>query len=308
MRAMKRFPARTACITGAFCACLSQPTVGAQPAPATAAAAAPAACTTKQRIEPRTAGWAFVVNFETFDNSGAPVGCLVVYRIPRRATDFVPVSCKVNSNGADLAFSAGRASFAGGGYLYCEMNVKTTLASLNPPIAANDVEQYPYFTLIGVGTLSDTISVSNIYDNPIAYYAPITNTQPDVGLFVPISANGGQIHSRFNNTNNLGAFQNAGTLAANTQYTFTVEHDGVESVLTTTTYLDEARIDAFSPRGPVAFWTNGGRFYVGYTPLGGGRFLKGTFEEVIFDPPDGGRPPTRQLGVVYDVWLPLLAR
>lgn len=281
--------------------------MGAQPAPAAVGAVAPPACTTQQRIEPRTAGWAFVVNFERFDTFGAPIGCLVVYRIPRRATDFVPVSCKVISNGADLAFSRGKAAFSGG-YLYCEMNIKTTLAALNPPLSANDVEQYPYFTLIGVGTLSDTVTSSGIYGNPIAYYAPITDTQPDVGLFVPISANGGQIHSRFNNTDNLGTFQTAGNLTANQQYTFTVEHDGVGSVLTTTTYLDEARIDSFGPRGPVTFWTNGGRFYVGHTPLGGGAFLEGTFEEVIFDPPDGGRPPTRQLGVVYDVWLPLLAR
>lgn len=304
---MKRYPtraiARAACLAGVLSASLGLPSTLATAAPP------PPACATKQRVEPRTAGWAFVVNFETFDNSGAPVGCLVVYRIPRRATDFVPVSCKVISSGADLVFSAGKASFSGtGGYLFCEMNVKTTLAGLSPPVAATDVEQYPYFTLIGVGTLSDTISVPSIYDNPIAYYAPSTNTQPDLGLFVPISVNGGQIHSRFNDTNNLGTFQNAGILAANTQYTFTVEHDGIGSVLTTTTYLDETRIDHFSPRGPVAFWTNGGRFYVGHTPLGGRRFLRGTLEEVIFDPPDGGRPPTRQLGVVYDVWLPLLAR
>ena len=67
---------------------------------------------TKTRIQPRTPGWAFVMNFEVFDGA-SPRGCLMLYRVVYAPTDFVPVTCKVVGVGNQISFTGGRGVFNG---------------------------------------------------------------------------------------------------------------------------------------------------------------------------------------------------
>ncbi len=76
-----------------------------------------------------------------------------------------------------------------------------------------------------------------------------------------------------------------------TAHTLTVEHDGGLEVYTTTHYFDNKIAGQYAPREPVQFYNAGGTFYAGLDPAQPGETFRGTLDEVIFDPPDGGRPP-----------------
>lgn len=255
--------------------------IPASPVARAAGDAIPPECATKTRIVPRTPGWAFVMNFEAFDN-GSPKGCLVLYRVVYAPTDFVPVTCK--AVGA-VSFISGKGNF-NGGHVYCDINIKQTLAALNPPAVMTDTATYPYFTIVAAGTLSSNISLS-VHANPLGMYVPATTTAPALGMNIPLSAaQTSEILSHFNGVTNTTAVR----LATGVPYTFTVEHDGGPDVYTTTHYLDNKIISQFTPRAPVTFFANGGTFWIGHDPAAGESFL-GTLDEVIFDPPDGGRPP-----------------
>lgn len=292
------------------------------PHPAARAAArppVPVECATKNAIRPKTPGWAFVVNFERTDASGQPIGCLMLFRTVLFPTDFALQPCKVIGTTAEFFATKGQGIFTGG-YLLCEVNVQATLAAFTPTVVVSDTEQYSYFTIVGVGRFNEA-PVNNFseYGNPIGYYRPNAVDKPDLGLFMPLSPNGGNILSRFNGTDNKGAFANASIYSIGVPYTITVEHDGIApepgstqtGTLTTTHYLNDIGVrDVFAPRSPVTFATNGGTFWIGASPLdpSPNTRLRGVFEEVIFDPPDGGRPPTRTSVSVLDVYMPIALR
>lgn len=270
------------------------------PAAAHSLATIPPACVTKTRILPRVPGWAFVLNFEKFGAENAPVACLMLYRVIYDApTDFIEVPCKAVGIGDDVTFGDGKARF-NGGYIFCSVNIKQQLAALTPPAEVPDVQAYPYFTIVAVGAFSNTIH-TDPQSNPIGYYQPNTTTVPGLGLYVPLLGNARQVRSEFNNVANISVDN---TLQADKPYTFTVEHDGGPTVYTTTHYLDNAVLGAFAPRAPVNFYTNGGAFWVGVNPRDLSLTFTGTLDEVIFDPPDGARPPTLQ-GAQYVVLVPL---
>lgn len=255
--------------------------MAASPAARAAGDAIPAECVTKTRIQPRTPGWAFVLNFDVIDGA-APRGCLLLYRVVYAPTDYVPVACK--AVGA-VSFIGGKGNF-NGGHVTCDINIRQTLAALNPPAITPAVDAYPYFTIVAAGTLSNNTSLS-ARANPIGMYVPQTTTVPALGLNIPLrAAQTSEIHSNFNGVTNTTAIR----LATGVPYTFTVEHDGGPDVYTTTHYLNNSRVTQFTPRGAVSFFTDGGVFWIGRDPSAGESFL-GTLDEVIFDPPDGGRPP-----------------
>lgn len=259
------------------------------PAAARSPSIIPDACVTKTRILPRVPGWVFALNFEKFGAANAPIACLMLYRVVSAPTDFIEVPCKTVGIGDDVTFGEGRARFDGG-YIFCGVNIKQQLAALTPPVEVPDVQTYPYFTIVAVGAFSATIH-TDPQSNPIGYYRPDTTTVPGLGLYVPLLANARQVRSEFNDVANISVDN---TLQADKPYTFTVEHDGGPTVYTTTHYLDDAVLGAFAPREPVNFYTNGGAFWIGVNPRDLSLTFTGTLDEVIFDPPDGARPPTTQ--------------
>ena len=279
----------------------------------------PVECATKNAIRPKTPGWAFVMNFEKTDASGQPIGCLMLFRTTLFPTDFAPQPCRIVGASTEMIVTKGLGLFRGG-YIACDVNVQATLAAFTPTVVVSDTESYRYFTIIGVGIFDASPSGGfPEYGNPIGYYRPNAADKPDLGLFVPLAPNGGYIRSRFNGADNQGAFVNAGVLSVGTRYTITVEHDGsdpasapsMSGTLTTTHYLNDLDVlDVFAPRNPVTFATNGGTFWIGASAIDAnpGTRLYGVFEEVIFDPPDGGRPPTRSATSVMDVFMPIAFR
>jgi hypothetical protein len=269
----------------------------------------PAACATKTRIQPKTPGWAFVLNFEEFDAAGAPVGCLVVWRVTFAPSHYVTKPCDAVGDAQQIDFDQGRATF-NGGYIRCAVNIKESLAALTPPILANDTERYPFFSFIAVGVLAPGTVTAPI-SNSIAYYAPSNMSAPDVGMFVPVTANGGRFVSRFNRADVVGRNMNTGELVPGREYTFTIEHArpvNTTGTLTLSHYLGTTLIDAVAPSQPVEFWTNGGMFYAGASTLSAKSRLFGNFDEIIFDPPDGGRPPSGADATLYTVFVPVSTR
>jgi hypothetical protein len=273
--------------------------------------AEPPECATKAVFYPREPGWVFVMNFEKFEQ-GLPIGCLKLFRSITAPvigpTDYKTAPCKVLSSGGDIVFHNGQASM-NGGYIYCDVNIRTSLAALSPPGVIPQEENYRYYTIIAVGAISDT-SVFTTYSNPVGYYRPNNTAYPDHGLFLPWSPNGLDMTSLFNERVNT-SFTN--TLKLGKVYTFVVEHDGGDDhgvggtpLYTTTHLLGEDTLAAFAPRERVKVWTDGGAFLVGasFRDLDN-RFI-GTLDEVIFDPTDIGRPPAS----VYRVqaWLPIVMK
>jgi len=244
--------------------------------------AIPAECVTKTRILPRTPGWAFVLNFDVFDGA-SPRGCLMLYRVVYAPTDFVPVSC--NRIGA-VNFAGGKGVFSGG-YVACNVNIKQKLAALNPPAVVADVEAYPYFTIVAAGTFSANVSLDPL-SNPVGAYTPESALSLPLGLYAPIRAlQSSQMISLFNgvtNTTNVN-------ISVGPAYTLTVEHDGGPATYTTTHYLNNDIAGQYAPRAPVQFYNAGGTFYAGFDPARPAETFRGALDEVIFDPPDGGRPP-----------------
>jgi hypothetical protein len=256
--------------------------LGPAPAAHAEADAIPAECVTKTRIQPRTPGWAFVVNFDMFDGAN-PRGCLMLFRVVYAPTDFVPVAC--TRNGA-VSFAGGKGVFAGG-HVSCAVNIQQKLAALSPPATVPAVDAYPYFTIIAAATFSSPVSL-NPLSNPIGVYAPNTSTVPGLGLYAPLrSAQSPQMITLFNNVTSTSDVD----IRIGPLYTLTVEHDGGPQVFTTTHYFDNTIAGRFAPRGPVQFYNAGGVFYAGVDPARPGETFRGTLDEVIFDPPDGGRPP-----------------
>ncbi len=308
MRSMDAYPVRAA-----LAVCLSLNLFAISAAPPTHAQvrrpAPPAACVTKTPINPKTPGWAFVVNFDVFDAAGEPEGCLMLWRTTLFPTDFAVRPCKAVGAAPAISFGGGKAVF-NGGYVRCDVNIKDSLAALTPTVAISDTERYTFFTIIGAGTLSESTRFTDTA-SPIGYYAPSNPAAPPAGLFVPISANGGSFVTRVNSETIRGAFLNASVLGTGKSYTFTMEHDlvpgGGPTDAALSHYLDLTRVDVVSPTRPVEFWTNGGVFYIGASPIAADSRLSGVMDEVIFDPPDGGRPPA-SARTILELFLPVLSR
>jgi hypothetical protein len=278
----------------------------------------PPECATKLVFRPREPIWIFVLNFEKLDAKGAPIGCLKLYRTVMPPVlsvgegDYKLVPCKVVGNSGSFSVVAGQGHF-NGGYVFCELNVRQTLATLNPSVEIAPEVHYGYFTIVASGSISDT-NEFDTYSNPVAYYRPSNAAFPDMGLFVPWSFNGLQIVSRFNDVENMSK-QTPITLGA--LYTFTVEHDDDDgtagATVTATHYLDEHAsgttiTETFAPRNPVKMWTDGGAFVIGASFITGStdRRLSGVLEEIFFDPTDATRPPS---GAQYRyVFMPLVLR
>jgi len=251
-----------------------------------ASAVIPDACRIKTRIQPRTPGWVFALNFEAFGSENAPLGCLMLYRTVLAPTDFAEVPCKAVGN---VTFGGGKATFTGG-YIFCGVNIQQQLAAFSPPAIIPDRQQYPWFTLIAAGTLSDALHTDK-RSNPIGVYRANSESEPSVGLYVPLLANVPEMRSEFNGVANVSV---SNAIDNDIPLTFTVDHDGGPDVYTVTHFLNDSILSTFAPRGPVDFVTNGGAFWIGVSPSNLLRTFGGTLDEVIFDPIDGGRPPTFQ--------------
>ncbi len=263
-----------------------QPTVAVYSSGSASPSAIPAACVTRTRIQPRTPGWVFALNFDAFGAENAPLGCLMLYRTVLAPTDFAEVPCKAVGN---VAFSNGQATFTNG-YIFCGVNIQERLAAFSPPAVVPNRQSYPYFTLIAAGTLSNALH-TDPRSNPIGVYRANAESEPSIGLYVPLLANVPEMRSEFNGVANVTA-NNA--IDNDIPLTFTVDHDGGPDVYTVTHFLNDSILSTFAPRGPVNFYTNGGAFWIGVSPSNLSRTFSGTLDEVIFDPIDGGRPPTFQ--------------
>lgn len=262
---------------------LAGASMAANPVAHAAGDAIPAECVTKTRIQPRTPGWAFVMNFDVFDGAN-PRGCLMLYRVVYAPTDFVPVAC---ARVGGIGFSGGQAFFDGG-YVQCKVNVQEELAALTPPAAVPAIDAYPYFTIIAAGTFGSPSTTSSPFSNPVGVYAPENTAVPGLGLYAPLrSFQTPQMVTLFNNVTSTSAIN----VSLGTPYTLTVEHDGGPDVYTTTHYFGNAIAGQYAPRGPVQFSNAGGTFFAGFDPARPGETFRGSLDEVIFDPPDGGRPP-----------------
>ena len=257
--------------------------------PAAPLAPPPPECVTLTPLSPLIVpSWVFVMNFDVISPtvpSPTPIGCILVFRTPGVATDFISVPCDVF--GAVSFPVPGQALFAGGN-VRCDVNVMNELATLHPPIALNDTAQYPYFELIGTGVLTVPAPIIDPFGNPIVYYQPLSATMPAAGLFAPaIFPDTFVMTSLFNGITNIGTVpypQPAGS-----PHTWVAKHSGFVTY-TVTHVLDGSVLQTYSPRQPVLFWQNGGVFWFGGTPTGPAYY--GTLDEAIVDPPDSGRPPS----------------
>jgi hypothetical protein len=229
----------------------------------------------------------FVINFEVFQ-VGNPVGCLLIFRRPGEASDTLLTPC--NPVGVGVAFAGGVANLSGG-HIRCPININAAFASLSPPVTLSQSSDYPFFTIVGVGRITSTPPFTETFGNPVAYYTPNNAAAPGLGLFVPISNTPGLavMTSRFNGVTNIGSvpFQ---PVAGGALQSWSAKHSGLLTVYTVTHSVGDVVLQSFAPREPVSFWTDGGVFWIGGSPLGSS--FRGALDEVVIDPPDGGRPPT----------------
>ncbi len=272
--------------------------VSANPQPVSAQTSTiPAECVTRSPVSPRTPGWAFVMNFDKFVNN-APVGCLMFYRTIVAPSDFVPVVCSLSA-GSDIAFRDGYASFAVGS-VQCPVNIKAALETLSPPISIPEADDYPYFSIIAVVN-PQALAQIDPYAQPLGYYQPNNAAYHPAALFNPMTVNGGYMSSAFNGITLTGKFDSVYT--AFPTKTLLVEHDGQDGTYTTTHYLEYKPAESLSRLAPIRFWNNGGVFWIGNSPVSLDSY-KGTLDEIIFDPPDGGRPPSNPSRQYF--YLPLV--
>jgi hypothetical protein len=250
--------------------------------------ALPPECVTRTSIRPvAIPSWVFVMNFNVIQ-AGNPLGCVMVFRLPRTPTDTIPVPCNVV--GAGVTFAGGQGNF-NGGHVRCPVNLKIEFAALSPTLALTQSYDYPYFTIVGVGRIAFSNIVTQTFSNPVAYYAPDNPSAPPVGLFVPLSqtVSVAVINSLFNGVANVGTSPFQVAAAGGPLQTWGAKHDGAGETYTVTHLLGDVVNQTFSPRAPVTFWVDGGTFAIGGSPLGPS-FI-GVLDEVIVDPPDGGPPP-----------------
>jgi hypothetical protein len=142
-----------------------------------------------------------------------------------------------------------------------------------------------------VGRLEPTAITNQPFSNPIVHYAPGDSGAPDLGFFVPLSytPSAAVLTSIFNGITNTGSVLVQLTVGGGASQTFSIRHSGVGEEYTVTHAYNGSTVQAFSPRGPVTFWTAGGIFRIGASPYGPP--FRGALDEVVVDPPDGGIPP-----------------
>ncbi|MCS6847816.1 MAG: hypothetical protein RMN52_08890 [Anaerolineae bacterium] len=249
----------------------------------------PPECATKTVLSPLLApSWAFVMNFDVIgtraDGTQYPVGCLIAWRRPFVATDYITIeSCQ--AFGA-VSFGGGQALF-NGGHVRCTVNVKAALAALSPPLVIGAEEPYPPFEIIGAGLIFPP-TTPHPYGNPVAYYQPNAAGAKPAGLFIPaVNVNGMYtIKSYFNGIDNVD--DNVRFLSSQTPQTWTAKHQPLPEGYRVQHALDWSVINIFFPRPLVSLRTDGATIYVGGSPLGPS--FDGILDEAIVDPPDRSGP------------------
>jgi hypothetical protein len=249
----------------------------------------PAECVTKTAIRPLAVpSWVFVLNFDVIQ-AGDPVGCMLIFRMARVPSDAISIPC--TAVGVGVAFVGGEARLTGG-HVRCPINVNAAFASLTPPIIQNQTSyDYPFFTIVGVGRLDPTNILTEPFSNPLVHYGPGDPGAPDLGFFVPLSntPSAAVMTSVFNGVTNTGRVPIQLIAGGGAVQTWSVKHEGIKDVYTITHAYNGSIVQAFAPRKPVTFWTAGGVFRIGASPYGPS--FRGTLDEVVIDPPDGGIPP-----------------
>lgn len=250
----------------------------------------PPECVTKTVLSPLLApSWAFVLNFDVIrtraDGTQYPVGCLIAWRRPFFATDYVSIeSCQVF--GA-VSFGSGQALLAGGD-VRCAVNVKGSLEALDPPLVIGAEEPYPPFEIIGVGFIFPP-TTPHPYSNPIAYYKPEAADAKPAGLFVPTINNLNDVYtikSYFNGIDNQD--NNLRFQGLQLPQTWTAKHQPLPEGYRVQHTLDWSVVSTFFPRPLVSLRTDGATIYIGGSPLGPG--FDGILDEAIVDPPDRSGP------------------
>ncbi len=253
--------------------------------------------------------WYFVLNFDVWSTTG-PVGCVVLHRSNEiTPTTALAVPCYPNGEVKPTA-APGQAQFSGG-FVECPINLMKEINDLKVAdtvtgtIVLEPEYTYPQFTIYSTGQLSRVVTITqSLLANPIVSYQPITTTRPvttskpDLAFFAPLAITSGTdavlvsyYRSRLN-------YQQVGSFA---QCLFNVSAEPLPQTWSTRREeINEGIIRHkmrtivcnFQRSPPLTFWTNGGAFFIGYSPLNPTLRLHGVLDEVIVDPPGSTIPPT----------------
>lgn len=244
--------------------------------------------------------WVFIANFEVPNTA-----CLLTYSIDDPNLIEGYVSLPTCTTVGDVWMHDGRASFEGAGYIGCAVDIMAAVNGIGGSITLTDTALINGFYIYARGTLSPTVMPSNTLPNLLAGYVPTNTLRPPVALSAPISSTGEMtralIFSDFN-----------GTLKGLPHCAMNVTAGDQSIVMTRynfdTKYWSDGQLRCDLPPLPrIDFAQDGGWFLIGGTPSG--RNLRGTLEEIVIDPFDGGEPPAIPDGVfAARLFLPLSMR
>ncbi len=255
---------------------------------ARATVALPPECVTKTRLARISAGWlprawVFVMNFEVPDT-----GCMLVYDRddPNLVQGYTSLPGACASLGT-LQIADGRATFDGGGWMRCNVNIMEAVNAISGSITLTDTAVINGFYMLGRGVLSPTVAISPADSNLIVGYVPTNTLRQPISLYTPITETGAitraLIYSEFNGSIK---YQSHCGFAVNTiDQRFAMTRNNFD----TKYWLNGYQKCDFQPFPKIDLAQDGGIFFIGGTPLG--KRLMGTLEEVIVDPFDGGEPP-----------------
>jgi hypothetical protein len=258
-----------------------------------ATVALPPECVTKTRLARISAGWlprawVFVANFEVPDTA-----CMLVYDRddPNLVQGYTSLPGACASLGT-LQINAGRATFDGGGWMRCNVNIMEAVNAISGSITLTDTAVINGFYMLGRGTLSPTVAISPADSNLIVGYVPTNTLRQPIGLYTPITETGAitraLIYSEFN-----------GSAKYKPDCAFTVRTQDQRFAMTRDNFDTKYWLNGYmkcdwQPFPKIDLAQDGGVFFIGGTPWG--KRLLGTLEEVIVDPFDGGEPPALLAG------------
>ncbi|MFN8489859.1 MAG: hypothetical protein U0350_19900 [Caldilineaceae bacterium] len=150
--------------------------------------------------------WTFGINFNELSPAGNPLGCLRLYqRNPLEGGEFVAVdkggvleggilvdTCQIVKRSAPVSVTKGIATFTGGGYIQCEMDLREWVKKLEVPLSASSVltselesfvitstHKYTNFTMVAALSIN---SIGSKLVSPIMHYEPSEGNPVDFSV------------------------------------------------------------------------------------------------------------------------------
>ncbi len=231
--------------------------------------------------------WAWVANFEV-NGKGQTTSCVMLFQTGNpNPVGSAQVPCMAEP--ADgVTFSAGKAIFRGG-HLKCDVNLKQLLPQL-APIEGLSVESHYDYNNILIAVAGTVDSKKTSAANPVLVYKSAKGASGDLTLALPTTRQGVGLTSIMNGTS-YGVAQGSTLASAAKSTTLWQVHylPRGDSQAQVKLSVGNRQLGLSKPVAPVRFHMDGGTFYIGGMP-NGPHFI-GTLDEVVVDPPDGGRPP-----------------